>query len=145
MEHTQTVTNVSVEWILKNVNASIDGFTLCMCEDARYENEETGYCPDAVCKDGEQRMDWESMLNNKYWDFSDAFIESIMENGVKSPICIVANDRGFMQGNGHHRLAMAIYLAMDTIPVVFSFTRDYMLEALSGEGTPKSYTKDAQW
>lgn len=147
MENTQTVTNVSIEWLMKNVIRSIDGFTACLCEDG-YTDCDSGFCPSAVCDS--QGMDsqvmWDELIENKAHEFSPAFIESVMQDGVKSPICLVYGEgRGFMHGNGHHRTALAILLAMDTIPVVFSFGGDYMLSAFTGEYAPKSYSDNGTW
>lgn len=47
-------------------------------------------------------------------------VESIIENGFVMPVvCWVHKDQ-WKQGNGNHRLAIAIALCRETIPVLFS-------------------------
>jgi hypothetical protein len=113
-------TNVSVEWILKNVTYSVDGFNLCgMCE------SDEPYC--CGCPTGETVIDWAEMIEEKFWDTDLELMASLLE-GIKRPICLVHSERGWTQGNGHHRLATAILAAMDSIPVVFSFdASEYMM------------------
>lgn len=135
MEHTQTVTNVSIEWMLKNLSSFIDGYEMCACPDAK-----VSWCEKGTCAYEDYIPDWESMIKFKAGEVSDGFIDSIMSEGVRSPICITVLDDGkFMHGNGHHRTAIAILACLDVIPVIFSFnSRDYMVSHLTGEYESKS-------
>lgn len=115
-----TVTNVSVEWILKNVSSSIDGFTQC------------SQCGDIYsCNCGidiPTEVDWNGMIESKFGECTDKFIDSVMAEGFHKPICLVWRGEQWCHGNGHHRMALAILLAMDEIPVVFSFQHhEYMM------------------
>ena len=105
------VQEVSVEWILKNVTEFFDGFDTTNCEDPRACNLYGCSCP--------VRPDWEDMVLSKGADTTNAFMESIMREGFRNPICLYRAGNGWGQGNGHHRLAMAILLCLDTIPVIF--------------------------
>lgn len=73
------------------------------------------------------------VLVRKMGECSDSFIENILSNGFAQPICVQVSGgwaRGWMQGNGHHRLAVALAAMMDEIPVVFS-TEGYMLDSVT--------------
>lgn len=119
-EFVHTVTNVSVEWILKNVEASIDGFTQCsQCGD-------TYSCNCSI--DTPTEVNWEDMIESKFSECTEGFIDSVVAEGFRKPICLYWRNERWGQGNGHHRLALAILLGMDEIPVVFSFNpHEYMM------------------
>ena len=119
------VTNVSVEWILKNVATSIDLGSRCtQC------GKGEGYCSHNV-----PEVDWEQMIWSKVmWNgevsghYADMAQEFIDDGGMSDPLCLTWTGEHWMQGNGHHRLSLAILLCMESVPVVFSLTRsEYMM------------------
>lgn len=125
MTYIETVTHVSVEWILKNVTYSVDGFNRCA------DHDYYGYRCDSDCS---SEMDWQMMIEDKFWDTNLQMMLSIMESGIRNPICLRnyhASGR-WEQGNGHHRLAMAILTGMESVPVVFSFEHEYMMSWITG-------------
>lgn len=98
---------VPVEWIMQNVEASID-----------IEGD-----------------DWLLGLFTHKAPYCASHIRNIEENGFRVPIVIqIRRTWGgreyFCMGNGHHRLTSAILLALDVIPVYFS-TGDYMCTEVS--------------
>ena len=118
-KYVDTVTHVSVEWILKNVTSSVDGFTFCA---------DHGYSLWGCTPACDVQVDWESMIEEKFWDSDDEFLNDVLTNGIKKPICLRHREDGWSQGNGHHRLAIAILSANDSVPVVFSFDhQEYMM------------------
>lgn len=70
--------------------------------------------------------EWLHMIASKMADSqTPAIIRAIEDNGFTDPICIeddydYNNNRIWRLGNGHHRLAIAILLGLDEIPVDFS-------------------------
>lgn len=85
---------VSVEWLLQNITGSVDFG---------------------------KRFDFAAMLNSKLADYQvPALLEDILEHGFTNPIVIETDGESFIHGNGHHRLALAIALCLDEIPVVFT-------------------------
>jgi hypothetical protein len=113
MQQTGTVEMVSVEWLLNNVNNSIDG-----------------------CNQG-GNIAWDQLVRYKC-DFSLVrVIYTILERGFRVPICLYPSPRaiGWGLGNGHHRMAASILLCLDQIPVYWS-DYDYMsTEHTDSEGT----------
>lgn len=99
-----TVEMVSVEWAMKNLVDSIDGFGI----------------------DG--GVDFGSMLYKKATDrhFGN-LIHTIVNNGFRVPVCFYYDRHhdGWALGNGHHRMSAAILLCLDQIPVFWS-QGDYM-------------------
>lgn len=95
------ITYVPVEWILKNLTGSVDV-------------EEPGHL---IVDIVEMKVrDCATILCN------------IEKYGFIYPIVIQTDRMGshFTMGNGHHRLTAAIFLYLDTIPVYFSTSEDYM-------------------
>jgi hypothetical protein len=92
--------DVPIPEILRNLVDSVDGFG-------------TG--------DDGAPIDWD------YWErlkADEAFAQnldvSILEHGILHPIGILLRTDGYWtQHNGHHRLLMAIWLCLDSVPVVF--------------------------
>lgn len=121
--YVETVTNVSIEWILKNVNASVDGYSVCNSKHGKHTWECSTEC--------EWEVEWGDLVEYKFDDTDSDTLDSIMRHGIRNPICLQYGAHGvdrFRQGNGHHRLAIAIMLGLDSIPVVFSFNRfEYMM------------------
>jgi hypothetical protein len=128
------VTNVSVEWILKNVATSIDlGSSCTQC------GKGEGYCDHNT-----PEVDWQCFIDSKVgWDISlgvGMYVEMAQEfidhGGMDNPICLTWTGDHWMMGNGHHRLSLAILLCMESVPVVFSLTRnEYMMSwATTGWG-----------
>lgn len=117
-----TVEMVSVEWAMKNLIDSIDGFG----------------------RSGE--VDFAVMLNDKASDghFGD-LIATILDHGFRVPVCFYPARRwstdmskiedGWALGNGHHRMSAAILLCLDSIPVYF---------AREGEGYMVTSTTDTE-
>lgn len=109
-----TVEMVSVEWIMQNTTNSIDGF-------------------DDYTEDHTSTVNYQWMVKNKATDgcFGD-LVGTILERGFRVPIVLVSNyyaQGDLMHGNGHHRMAAAILLALDEIPVYWndaSINRGYM-------------------
>lgn len=107
MQH-GTVEMVSVEWIMQNTTDSIDGFG-------------------DVDEDHQPFVNYKWLVENKATDscFGD-LVGTILENGFRVPIVLVQNyynDGDLMHGNGHHRMAAAILLCLDEIPVYWNNAR----------------------
>jgi hypothetical protein len=67
-------------------------------------------------------------LDEKYDECYSEFIESIVHAGIQKPICVAVTEDGrWIHGNGHHRTAVAVMENIDLIPVIFSFTENFML------------------
>ena len=118
MEITMNAVNmVPVEWLMKNLTDSVDGVDI--------------------------RGDLFDLFRMKATDSTFGYlIESIIDNGFTTPICVQNYYPGrFSQGNGHHRLAVAILLCLDVIPVYFTDTGDYMCSHVT-EGDRISYGPD---
>jgi hypothetical protein len=80
--------------------------------------------------------EWFRMFRYKLADRqTPAIIRAIERDGFTDPICITVfeNSGQWELGNGHHRLAIAILLGLDEIPVDFS-----------GWYTPSSTTNERQ-
>jgi hypothetical protein len=61
---------------------------------------------------------WEYMKADEAFD-ADLDV-SIVENGFEYPIGIlILENGGWVQHNGHHRLLMAVWLCLETVPVIF--------------------------
>ena len=100
---------VSVEWLLNNIVYSVDGF------DSYDENDN-------------KAVDFEGMISYKASDgHIGALTNTIVKHGFQVPICLYNpfGDERIGLGNGHHRLAIAILLVLDQIPVYWS-DGDYM-------------------
>jgi ParB-like nuclease family protein len=71
---------------------------------------------------GDGPHEWFRLIGSKMQDRqTPAIIRAIQDNGFNVPICIeVYQDEYWKLGNGHHRLAIAILLGLDEIPVDFS-------------------------
>lgn len=94
-----TIKMVAVTEILTRVASTADGYSV---QDGAHE--------------------WFRLMWNKLRDSqTPAIIRAIEEQGFTDPICI-EEDYGntWRLGNGHHRLAIAILLGLDEIPVDFS-------------------------
>jgi ParB-like nuclease family protein len=75
----------------------------------------------ADCYNLESTQGWFYMLESKLADpQTPSIIRAIEEFGFLDPICITKEYAGWKLGNGHHRLAIAIMLGLDEIPVDFS-------------------------
>lgn len=124
-----TVEMVSVEWILKNSEWSVD----------------------AVVSDGS--VDYLKMAQRKGSDYGFAnLVSTIMTKGFRVPIVLCLNYQSYtmdepknvVHGNGHHRMVAALLLFLDEIPVYwsdYSAYRDYMVTSHS-ESEPVDYTLD---
>lgn len=100
-----TTEYVSLEWALKNLTGSVDGF------------------------DDDEGVDWSGMLANKGRDGQFAsLVLSMLAIGFTVPVCFWNNgyDAGWSMGNGHHRMAAAILLGLDEVFVYWSENGDYM-------------------
>jgi hypothetical protein len=120
------VTNVSVEWMLKNITISIDlGHQCTEC------GGEYGSCP----HNAPAGINWENFIQHKvgsgpdFGSYFNAIVDTMLEEGEAwHPICLVWTGDKWMMGNGHHRLALAILLGFDSVPAVFSFDiEEYMM------------------
>lgn len=60
---------------------------------------------------------WEEKVS----ECGDTFIDSIMTEGMLDPINL--NPAGTRVMDGHHRLALAIMLMLDEVPVSFGYTQ----------------------
>ena len=102
-----TVEMVSVEWILKNVNRSVD-FGLLNAE--VYSST------------------WADVVEYKGADLQmSSIIWNIMTFGFRVPIVLDLGKHhsSITLGNGHHRLTAAILMVLDEIPVYWA-DNDYM-------------------
>lgn len=107
---------VKVETIMKNLNLSVDGFIT--------HDHETGRTV----------VDFASLIERKSQDWSFWALAFHLADGGEwtDPICITikkyldGTPDGWELGNGHHRLAVAILLCLDEIPVHFSTDGDWM-------------------
>lgn len=113
----RALATVSVEWLLKNLEYSIDLGEM----DFEY-----------LLAD---KLDWhidESFGENCLSPYYSKLLDMILTLGFTKPICVYLQEElgtgrtMFAQGNGHHRLAIAILLGLNEIPVVFSFDGEYM-------------------
>ena len=97
-----TVEMVSVEWAMKNLVDSIDGYG-------------TGNGPGTV---DFGRMVWYKSSDSQMGDL----LATIMERGFRVPVCFYRDIYwdGWALGNGHHRMAAAILLCLDEIPVYWA-------------------------
>lgn len=100
-----TVEMVSVEWIMDNLFASVDGF-------------------------GDYgQVDLERLIRTKATDYGFGnLVGTILDKGFRVPIVLDLgwNGEGTVTlGNGHHRLSAAILLVLDEIPVFWAY-EDYM-------------------
>lgn len=105
-----TVEMVSVEWIMKNLHYSVDGFSH---------------------RDG--TLDFRYMLLEKALDHDfHNLVGAIMSEGFRVPIVIDLGylEHKFTMGNGHHRLSAAILLCLAEIPVFWA-DNDYMSNGVS--------------
>ena len=116
------ITYLHPETVLLSLDGSVDmgNYEYCfLCGSNSCENPEAG---DHI------QAQIESLLNSKLQECTKKFRKSCAK-GIKSPICIeVAQDGSWWQGNGHHRLIVALEDKHESIPVVFSFDGDYMHE-----------------
>lgn len=91
----------------------------------------------------EYKLGWEiSADQNFLGQFYGVLCDNIMKVGFTTPICVYRteiwneaiqmDEEVFAQGNGHHRLCLAILLGLDWIPVLFSFDGDYMHSDVTG-------------
>jgi hypothetical protein len=92
---------VPVEWLMKNITESVDRVDL--------------------------KGDIRNLFRAKATDPSfGSLLDSIIDDGFTTPICVQAYNDRYIQGNGHHRLAAAILLCLEAIPVYFTDSSDYM-------------------
>jgi hypothetical protein len=132
----KTVATVPVEWLLKNVTDTVE-FDL-----SKYNRFGAA--------------GWQAVIDSKHWDFeydngNGDFLSDVLERGIQRPVCIIVDYDGtyshrdvdevpvpgqphFTLGNGHHRVAAAVLLALDTIPCYFAFDRDYMHSPITDGG-----------
>lgn len=112
---------VSVEWILQNITSSSDNYNTCCCN----KNWSHNHLNPCFCGKSCYTIDWEEMIYSKGTDDQiGQLLRIIEEEGFTIPISILYK-KGFMIGNGHHRMSLAILLALDEIPVVFSDSTHY--------------------
>ena len=96
----ETVEDVSVEWLLANIDVSLDGYNI------------------------NDSIDFAKMVNHKGKD--DQFpilVNRIEQEGFTVPICLNrAHDTAetITLGNGHHRMTAAILMCLDTIKVFWA-------------------------
>jgi hypothetical protein len=84
--------------------------------------------------DGSSSM-WAYLIASKGGDHhTPILIERILEEGFTDPICLYRTEYGgWGLGNGHHRLAAAILLGLDSIPVlVGNVAEAYFPDASTG-------------
>lgn len=126
MEH-GTVEMVSVEWIMKNVDGSVDGY------------------------DTTQGVNYQRMVSYKGSDSSfGPLVGAIFDQGFRVPIVLCLNYRGknITLGNGHHRMVAAILMCIDQIPVYWSdceVYKDYMCVDHSTDETCNPWTLYPHW
>lgn len=117
------ITHMSPESVLLSLDGSVDMGLHEYCFLCGTKN-----CEDPTAGDHIQAR-IESLLNSKLSECTVDFRTSCKEEGIQSPICIeVGFDGSWWQGNGHHRLTVALADAIPSIPVVFSFDGDCMHE-----------------
>lgn len=114
-----TVELVDVEWILKNLQATVDYYD-----------------------DGEGNVLWQDMIEAKGSDYAfESLLNAITTQGFRVPI--VLSVKGFEEassrydgklslGNGHHRMVAALLLFLHSIPVFWSDGSDFMCLNYSG-------------
>lgn len=111
---TSPVTYVSREVLESRITKSVD---LPCC----YIWGATGECANHA-------RNWARLLTLKYCECEQAFVDAVVAN-FSTPICVMVNKDGeWVHGNGHHRFAIAHFVGLDTVPVVFAFDGDYMHE-----------------
>lgn len=116
------VNMVPVEWLMKNLTDSVDSIDLV---DNLFD-----------------------LFHEKVTDYSfGSLVESILDNGFTTPICVQALYGRFVQGNGHHRFAAAILMCLDEIPVYFTDSSDYMCSHITDGGDDYNYSHrvNAAW
>lgn len=115
-----TVEMVSVAWIMRNADSSIDDFNLY----------------------GGGVDYWRMMIEKANDHGFPALVNAIVSEGFRIPIVLVKNYNGsssIMHGNGHHRMCAAILLCLDQIPVYWTDwdeEEDYMCVHTSESGVP---------
>ena len=96
-----TVEMVSVEWLMQNIHSSVDN-----------------------CNNSQGRIDFHSLMRRKAFDYQMSdLLGTIIHHGFRVPICLYPDRLGSTKwslGNGHHRMAAAILLCLDEIPVYWS-------------------------
>jgi hypothetical protein len=115
--------DVPVSWLKDNLMYSVDGYTLFECGERN-----TTYC---FCEEDHEPIgiDWPRLIEGKRDTQYDRVVESIKVNGFTIPICVYRpfRDKEYHGlGNGHHRMAAAINLGLDTINVYWAALGDYM-------------------
>lgn len=103
------VSRVPLTEILRRVTRSID-FTK-----QRFEDPKNMY--------GYVTVDelWRKWLHAKSRDLSFwPLVDTIMAEGFDVPVMIVEEEDGWVMGNGHHRIVVALWACIDEIPVYFA-------------------------
>jgi hypothetical protein len=117
------ITYMSPEHLLLGLDGSVDMGNSEYCFLCGHNN-----CEDSEAGDHIQAR-IESLLNAKFKECDPVFEKSILRDGIQRPVCIEVDSEGkWWQGNGHHRLAVALNNYVPFIPVVFAFDGDYMHE-----------------
>ena len=105
-----TVEMVSPAWIMQNATNSVDGF-----------------------RDGDS-VNYEKMIDTKANDYGFGnLVATILSEGFRIPIVLDLSYSGegtITHGNGHHRMAAALLLCLDEIPVYWA-EGDYMSSHIS--------------
>ncbi len=79
-------------------------------------------------------FDIASLMDEKLDDCGDWFIDEILDKGIQDPICIQIRSDGWVMGNGHHRLSIAIAALIPLIPVLFAEKGGYMHSEITDSG-----------
>lgn len=120
------VTEVSVALIEARVLHSVDTGWCSMCE--QDDDTDSTTCEDPDHLTATMGDLWDEKLS----ECDEEFIDSLQAYGIKRPLCIMVdpdNDDAWTFGNGHHRYAVAKHLGFEAVPVIFSFTREWMYES----------------
>ena len=119
---TGSVEMVDVAWIMQNTTDSIDGYG--------------EFDPDTDIFG----VDYERIIAGKATDYDfGQLVGTIVDRGFRVPIVLVKDYISYgsktsgpagklIHGNGHHRMAAAILLCLDEIPVYWGEGREYMHE-----------------
>ncbi len=134
------VTYMDPSQVLYALDGSVDEDDWC------YPCEAGGWDPDGCTNDYHWQENLLELFMEKFDEVYEDFIESIATKGVRVPICIAVDQDGrWFQGNGHHRLIVAIMKNVERIPVVFSFDGDYMHKETTGSIEEMNFMGETGW
>lgn len=118
------IQDVPVSWLMENLMVSVDGFTLFECGE---HGTTYCYCDETCPPTG---IDWDMLTEDKSQDDCySRLLDSIRAKGFIVPICVHLpywGDPTLGLGNGHHRMTAAINEGIESIPVYWTASHEYM-------------------